>query len=46
LWQDPALRAELGRRGAAGVGEHYSVARMAERAEEVYTAVAEARTHA
>ena len=36
LWKDPALAAQLGRAGAAGVREHYSVARMAERALEVY----------
>jgi len=36
LWKNPARRAELGERGARGVREHYSVARMAERALEVY----------
>ena len=36
LWRDPARADELGRRGAAGVREHYSVARMARRAVEVY----------
>ena len=40
LAHDPALAAELGRRGAEGVGAHYSAARMAERALEVYSAVA------
>jgi glycosyltransferase involved in cell wall biosynthesis len=37
LYHDRALAAELGRRGHAGVREHYTVARMAERALEVYT---------
>jgi glycosyltransferase involved in cell wall biosynthesis len=36
LWQDPARARELGRAGTAGVRAHYSVARMAERALEVY----------
>jgi glycosyltransferase involved in cell wall biosynthesis len=40
LWKDPARAAELGRRGAAGVREHYSVARMAARALEVYAGIA------
>jgi glycosyltransferase involved in cell wall biosynthesis len=39
LAQDPAQAAELGRRGAEGVRAHYSAARMAERALEVYTGV-------
>ncbi|HYO99036.1 MAG TPA: glycosyltransferase family 4 protein [Pyrinomonadaceae bacterium] len=39
LWKNPARRAELGERGARGVREHYSVARMAERALEVYRQV-------
>jgi glycosyltransferase involved in cell wall biosynthesis len=39
LAHDPALAAELGRRGAEGVRAHYSAARMAERALEVYGAV-------
>jgi glycosyltransferase involved in cell wall biosynthesis len=39
LWKDPARAAELGALGALGVREHYSVARMAERALEVYQAV-------
>jgi glycosyltransferase involved in cell wall biosynthesis len=37
---DATRAAELGRAGAAGVGAHYSVARMAVRALEVYEAVA------
>ena len=36
LWRDQARADELGRRGAAGVREHYSAARMAQRAVEVY----------
>jgi glycosyltransferase involved in cell wall biosynthesis len=39
LWKDPARAVELGARGARGVREHYSVARMAERALEVYQEV-------
>lgn len=40
LWQEPELAADLGRAGARGVREHYTVARMAERALEVYEEVA------
>ena len=36
LYQNSEMAADLGRRGAAGVQQHYSVARMAERAVEVY----------
>lgn len=36
LWKDPARARELGQRGARGVREHWSVARMADRALEVY----------
>ena len=36
LWQDPALRAELGQNGVDGVRRHYSVARSADRMLEVY----------
>ena len=36
LRQDPSLAESLGRAGAAGVREHYSVQRMAERVEEIY----------
>ena len=46
LWKDRALLEELGRRGAAGVREHYSVARMAARALDVYAGVTAARVHA
>jgi glycosyltransferase involved in cell wall biosynthesis len=40
LANDPLRAAELGRRGAEGVRRHYTVARMAERALEVYEHVA------
>jgi glycosyltransferase involved in cell wall biosynthesis len=40
LWKDRALAAELGRRGAEGVREHYSVSTMADRALEVYRSIA------
>jgi len=46
LWRDPALAAELGRRGAQGVREHFSAAQMAARALEAYQAIATARAHA
>ena len=46
LWKDPGLRAELGRRGAQGVREHYSAARMAARAVEAYQSIAGAVVHA
>jgi glycosyltransferase involved in cell wall biosynthesis len=36
LWQDRALRARLGHRGAGGVRQHYSIARSAERMQQVY----------
>jgi glycosyltransferase involved in cell wall biosynthesis len=39
LWRAPARRAELGLDGARGVRRHYSVARMAEGALEVYEEV-------
>ncbi|HEY9401663.1 MAG TPA: glycosyltransferase family 4 protein [Pyrinomonadaceae bacterium] len=39
LWKNPARAAELGQSGARGVRQHYSVARMAERALEVYESV-------
>ena len=38
---DPVLRQELGRRGAAGVRAHYGAERMAERSLEVFRAVAD-----
>jgi glycosyltransferase involved in cell wall biosynthesis len=37
LYRDPELRAELGARAHRGVHQHYSVARMAQRAVEVYS---------
>jgi glycosyltransferase involved in cell wall biosynthesis len=36
IWQDPARAAEMGRRGADGVRQHYTVARMAERVLDIY----------
>ncbi len=46
LWKDPALAAELGKRGAEGVREHYSASRMAARALEVYANITAARVYA
>ncbi|HSW50605.1 MAG TPA: glycosyltransferase family 4 protein, partial [Bryobacteraceae bacterium] len=46
LWRDRALLAELGRNGAEGVREHYSAARMAARALDVYDSIANAETMA
>jgi glycosyltransferase involved in cell wall biosynthesis len=40
LHADPARAAELGRRGAEGVRRHYDARRMAERAAEVFAALA------
>jgi glycosyltransferase involved in cell wall biosynthesis len=40
ILSDPARRGALGAAGAAGIGRHYTVARMADRAIEVYSAVA------
>ena len=37
LYKNSEMAADLGRKGAAGVREHYGVARMAERAVEVYS---------
>jgi glycosyltransferase involved in cell wall biosynthesis len=39
---DPELAASLGRAGAAGVREHYSAERMAERVEQIYAELATA----
>jgi glycosyltransferase involved in cell wall biosynthesis len=36
LWKSPALKDELGQKAFAGVREHYSVARSADRMLEVY----------
>ena len=46
LWKDPDLRAELGRRGAQGVREHFSASHMAARALEAYQAITTAQAHA
>ena len=46
LWKDRALLEELGRRGAQGVREHYSAARMAERALQVYGEIISGHAHA
>ena len=46
LWKDREQMAELGRRGAAGVRQHYGVARMAARAIEVYGNTTVAAAHA
>lgn len=40
LKRDPALAASLGRAGAQGVREHYTVARMADQVETVYREIA------
>jgi glycosyltransferase involved in cell wall biosynthesis len=39
LWKNPELRNDLAKQGAAGVREHYSVARMAERVVGVYSSL-------
>lgn len=46
LWKDRSLAEELGRKGAEGVREHYSVARMAARTLEVYRSLAGGKTAA
>jgi glycosyltransferase involved in cell wall biosynthesis len=46
LWKHPELVDELGRRGAQGVRDHYSAARMGARALEAYRSIAGARVHA
>jgi glycosyltransferase involved in cell wall biosynthesis len=46
LWKDPDRLAELSRRGEAGVREHYSAARMAARAMEVYGMILAQRAYA
>ncbi|CAN5820312.1 glycosyltransferase family 4 protein [soil metagenome] len=43
LRMDPELAASLGRAGAAGVREHYSAGRMAERVEQIYAELASVR---
>jgi glycosyltransferase involved in cell wall biosynthesis len=42
IHDDPALAADLGRHGLQGVRDHYAVARMAERALEVYESLSDA----
>jgi glycosyltransferase involved in cell wall biosynthesis len=42
LRHDPALAESMGRAGAAGVREHYTVERMADQVEAVYRELAEA----
>jgi len=42
LWKDRELAGELGRRGAAGVREHYSVAQEARRTVDVFSRVTRA----
>jgi glycosyltransferase involved in cell wall biosynthesis len=44
LRDDPALAADLARRGAEGVRRHYDAARMTDRAIEVYARVASGAT--
>ena len=39
LWQDRRRAEEIGRRGAAGVREHYSASKMAQRTVEVFESV-------
>jgi glycosyltransferase involved in cell wall biosynthesis len=46
LWRDPALAAELGRRGAQGVRDHYTASHMAARALEAYASIVGAPVHA
>ena len=46
LWKDRAQLAELGRRGALGVREHYHAPAMAVRAVEVYRSVGPLAVHA
>jgi glycosyltransferase involved in cell wall biosynthesis len=46
LWKDRERLAELGRRAAQGVREHYGGAQMAARAVEVYRNIARAAAHA
>ncbi len=44
LWKNPARAAELGRRGAEGVRQHYTVTHMAERVLQVYQEAIARRT--
>ena len=43
LWKDRSLAESLGRKGAAGVREHYSAAKMARRTVEVFESLATSR---
>lgn len=43
LWKDPARAEQLGRAGAQGVRDHYSVTQMAQRSLEVYDGVCHAQ---
>jgi len=46
LWKNPELAAELGRRGAEGVRQHFTAAHMATRALEAFQAIVTAQAHA
>jgi glycosyltransferase involved in cell wall biosynthesis len=46
LWKNPELAAELGSRGAEGVGKYFSASHMAARAVEAYQAIATTQAHA
>ena len=46
LWTNPARAAELGRRGAEGVRQHYTVTHMAERVLQLYEEAIRRRTQA
>jgi glycosyltransferase involved in cell wall biosynthesis len=46
LWKNRAFAADLGRRGAQGVRQHYSASAMACSAIEAYQSIANARVHA
>jgi glycosyltransferase involved in cell wall biosynthesis len=46
LWKNPELAAELGRRGAQGVRQHFSASQMAVRALEAFQAITTAQAHA
>jgi glycosyltransferase involved in cell wall biosynthesis len=46
LWKEPALAAELGRRGAAGVRANFTASQMAARALVAYQAIATEGAHA
>ncbi len=46
LWNDRGVAAELGRRGARGVRQHYSATRMATLAVDAYRRIGYAAVHA